>query len=1206
MADVVGIIPDTDTTGRLVYQSDIPYLGLKIYDDAQNDRGTTKYSGLIGITGFTYNFSLDPPANNGLTFGLSGLLPDTVATVYAVPYSGLTDAYMLIASDTTVYMTDNYSRVAVAVADDGCIPSVVSGLRYNSGYWYAYGSGSPSNFGLSSDGVFWKTPANNPYLTEIYDIAFDPTGMGVAIGTGPDYCMSLLLDNKVWMPVLRQSGIFDRTATDNPELIIFAKKWFAFGRESSATSYNGIEWESLDGNPSIPYSADYDSENDVLMVATDDGIIVINVSDGVNLNVGSIDYPVASTTPLSIRFNGTKWILTYSDKVFTADAGASISVFVEDTNIGSKLNADSIAVSAPPSLNAYLNTVFLSKAGSIDIISGTGDRQQITSVPTSNLKYASSKNDFPYGPSRVMLDDPAVGGVVPSPTYGLVNSTLTFVPERLSSGKIRCTSATAHVTNPLPAFKLKFNTDEYSPKNFKFTTDTDTYELKLLESTNDNPFVFSTTTNQSNESKFNFINDGVLYSQIYQSGKALSTQLNVINEIFQFFEKPEQLPEIDTAIISEVIQEKFFAGETLYNANALYSYSMDDIMSINNFSNVSNPAGVINGSTSYEISSLTEVIEVADSHNFNIVKTYLAQSANTKQNNYSGNPFEDPTIEARFENLVDNAIRGKNASGYIDISEPARNEMINTVRSHSTIESLITTDYFEKNVLPLDDERAPFIEFLNGLYNKPERREEVIDLIDRNKASLVRPVTYTSSSEFEILFDGNVLTFLLDSEIIQQYLVLGGLLRINMNFDSFNTLFNSTVPSNYAPSISFNLDIGYSILQQIKNTVQTAYFNIEYPNRQTYLNDLARVTLTRTIYNSSPIVVEQPAVINDYFYMISQYSNNPSLVSRCLNKFNEDDPYTSTPNADIISFYNDLFAADGNTDGIGSYISTQATTLIDEIFGTGSRLNDYNTPNPTSNYMLNEYYLESYNNILGITLTYNQSDFIAAYSNFIQFTDQNRLVTLLKDGYDATVYGNNPVLPVLPSRNLFRVINDDLMNTYTTSSVLNKLGGSLILNKTNVFSNDEIFNDGTSAASEILGFLNAGASLSSYLNDPTLNVKLFSLIIDQLGIQTLLDAILQQAVSNTNLALNFLNRNELSVHIPDVNHESQSMAQVIWDNFYKFSSAQLRIPNTTITQSLSWADYNNNLQYIVPGTTLVIDGVEYESPIGTYIPLIGI
>ena len=61
------------------------------------------------------------------------------------------------------------------------------------------------------------------------------------------------------------------------------------------------------------------------------------------------------------------------------------------------------------------------------------------------------------------------------------------------------------------------------------------------------------------------------------------------------------------------------------------------------------------------------------------------------------------------------------------------------------------------------------------------------------------------------------------------------------------------------------------------------------------------------------------------------------------------------------------------------------------------------------------------------------------------------------------------------------------MNTYTTSSVLNKLGGSLILNKTNVFSNDEIFNDGTSAASEILGFLNAGASLSSYLNDPTLN-----------------------------------------------------------------------------------------------------------------------
>ena len=490
---------------------------MNLWGGATQSNGATAYSKLLGSKSFNYDYSLDPPANDGVTAVLNGLIPDTNNTIYAVPTGGISLGTLVIASTSKLYVSDTGLRWARCL---GNVPATVKNVKYNAGVWYVCGdSVSGSNFSISYDGINWgsSNEQTNPYINLINDIAFDSFGMGVAIGQGT-YNVSLLLNNQVWMPV--ETDMF---TANSPQLIINTTHWHIFAPSIIAESYNGITWTNTTSSyvPINPVAADWDKLTDTLAVL-DSGHVYINVN-GV-WDEQTVDVSAIGAT--EIKFNGKYWLVS--------GTGTNPS-FMSFTSMN-PFTPMALAYSTATPTNSIAwngkNWVTLNSSGTDFFINpGLTGSHQSGSIPLSDtyIKITSNQN-FPYGGSVSSDPDPAVPALSYTPKAPVRETkTLEVIPVLNKINK-----TVAFVKDSLDNFDVTFQTDIYSPKNIVIKSLNDTFTFEILESANPTPFIFSSTTNQSNSSVFDFINDGVRYSQIYQFGSVYSSQMNTLNELKNF------------------------------------------------------------------------------------------------------------------------------------------------------------------------------------------------------------------------------------------------------------------------------------------------------------------------------------------------------------------------------------------------------------------------------------------------------------------------------------------------------------------------------------------------------------------------------------------------------------------------------------------------------------------------------------------------
>lgn len=1250
MANVVAIVPDTDTTGHITYDSDIPYLGVQIFDTVSNNAGVTVYSGSKASSEFVYDLNAVPPSNSLLTVGISNLAPNTETTLYAVPFSGLTYANVIISTESLLYVTDDFVQFAVgetplSVSATSRVPSTLTNLKYSKGNYYACGEGASNitNFGFSDNGVFWNTDAKNPYLTDVYDIAFDSRGMGVAVGLGDDYCISLLMQNKVWMPVLDSKDMFYNDGLkriDPPKLIINAKRWYAVSDYGLYQSYNGITWSDMsnsftgltfaDGslfnketNILTPVASDYDATTDLLIIASQGflfkiqgGVLTLMNKVG-NLASGAI------TEITDLKFNGSYWLLSGigSDQEFSYNLVKFTSS--DFSTIGS-LTSNSFGYTGGVSSIAWYNNLWYSIRENGDIARFSISDSNKTAVADNKPALTTSlgikpkilpRVESPYGGALSTDSDPGITGItqfLEAPAQYTYGETLTFQPVLpKNSARPYCNQEVSYKSPTiLNSFDLTFTTDIYSPKDI-ICKDIlgNSFNFRILESSNENPYVFTSDSNQSGNAVYDFINDGVLYSDLYNSGRVYSVQIDNLEQIKDFTDNPDTPIDVDQEIVDNqnIIRNKFYGGTTLANSNNLFNYNTSDIRTIYNFENVSNP-GVLKGSTSYNYKDLGEAISRAEVSNISTLNSAFPDyCVNTGSIAYP-HPFLDPDLEEQFPLAITNTLNG--ITGIVHLDQSLKNQFYDATRSFSTLETYLTTEYIENSHTSVNFNN--FKDAFKLIYDDNEITR-LRSIIDRYKKPVINRPKYTSKSVFRVLFDGQFLSYYVDNVLIQQFLVNKDL-NLTITFDPFNNEYNSGHIVRYKPTITFNITNIVSPHQQLKELVKHKFNRLQYPKKVNYdYNIVLSSYLNVGVNYHQPVsvpTVTVPFNRNNYYYLISQYSNDIKLTQYCLNNISTTiDPYPGTTIGSLETDYSNIFLSNEGT--TGNCVGLCIQNLLAECASDFAVGNSYSAPSPTPNYTFNRYYKEAYDKIVNndhILNSFVLFDHIFLYrcvSVLHKFLCMSKVLT----AYPSVI---NDRLPVLPSKNILQVINDDLINTYRTSSILNKLGGKLILNKENIFNSQTIFTNTSSTATK--SFLNAIETLSDRLGDKSLYSKAFALVTDELEINGVVNRILRQRLSNIEISKDFLYNLSQPVGIAGYyngkQYRSNYLVNTIWDHFYGFSNAFIKVissSNVITSYKLDSSSYVNNYRYVVPGSILVLgEGREIPAPITRTLSLLGI
>ena len=1243
MANVVAVIPETDTTGSIRYDSDVPYLGIDIYTKASDTSGTTIYADLKTKEKFVYDLYGTPPSNDLLVLGLTNLSPNTETTFYAVPVSGLTYANFVISSQSLLYVTDDFVRFAAgetppSVSATPRLPTSLSNVKYNKGTYYACGE-SP-NFGFSDNGVFWNTDAHNPYLNKINDIAFDSKGMGVAVGSG-NYCMSVLFDNKVWMPVLGSNELFtDDKGTYEPKLVINAKRWYAVSDKGLFQSYNGITWSNITStlsgltfpdstsvnlsNPISPVAADYDASTDLLIIATADYLIKIQAGV-VGLIAKASTYFGTGPVITDLKFNGKYWLLSSKEGLsglntyLAKTTSNALNFTVNITYTGSTSYTGGFG-----SIAWYDNSWYsLRESGEImrfSITDGNAlivndNKPAFTSFIPGENPIILPRVESPYGGALSTDLQPGftlISELNTIPAQYTYTEKLTFQPVRTNTNIVYCNQEVSY-TSPdfLTSFDLTFTTDLYSPKDIVCADILgNEYKFTILESSNDNPYVFSSDSNQSNNAVYDFINDGVLYSNLYNTSKLYSVQIDNLIDIKNFINNPETPKDVDQDIVtnSAAIQDKFYRGFTLVNSNNLFNYNQADIKAVYNFENISNP-GVLNGSTAYNYSDLGEALsksEVSNIAHFNDEFTDFCKNTGSL---YYPHPFLDPDLERRFPLAVTNTLYGSTGlTGFSHLDQRLKTEFYDATRSFSTLETYLTTEFIENNHTSQN-----YTDFKNAfkLFYDDTEINRLRNVLDSYKKPVNNKPKYTEKTRFRVLFDGQLLSYYVDNVLIQQFLV-NTKLKLSINFDSFNELFRSITPDFYNPVIDFQLINIPSRENSLKELIRQYFNKLNYPKKVNFDYDFVLTSYLNVgasyLPGSGVQTIESPFNQNNYYYLISQYTKDISLSQYCLNNIIQTDPYPGTTGSNLETEYVNNFTSTGGS--TGNSIGKCVQNLLLECQNDFIVANTYSAPSPTPNYSFNIYYKQLYDNISNgrhILKTFNLFDFMFVFKS-ISLLNKYQSIKESLINYPSDI---SEALPILPSKDLLQMTRQDLLTTFNTSSILTKLGGKLIMNKETIFNGQGIFTN--TSNSQTKNFLNAVETLSNTIGDKTLYSRVFSLVTDELGTDAVVNRILKQRLSNLELSLNFLYEMSRPIGIPGYydskQYRSNYLVNTIWDNFYGFANAYIKVPagaSLTSLYSLDSSNYVNNYKYVKEGTKLVLGKVEIDAPIHKELTLLGI
>lgn len=1206
-------VADTSVSGRLEYSANIPFLDVALYGSARTNQGVTILSNLYGATGFKFDFTLDPPANNPVVFGLTGLPPNTTNTVYAASTSGLTFANGLVLTPTNVLITDNYSRWATppntvsggtGVGVIGTVlPSVINGCKFNNGNWYVFGQGGgvTPNFTTIERGIYLAPySTNNPFTETITDLAFDTNGMGIAVG--PTSPMSMLLDNKIWLPV------YDSQVT-RAKIVIHTDHWYAFGANKAVESYNGVTWSALTTTgyvPTNPVGVDWDSKTNTLIVAEPTGLFV---KTGSSNTWGSYS-TTAIGTLTNIVFNGTYWLVngtsglrwfTSASLTLTAiqssPAAPLVSVTWANTRWNGLGNDGRIFTSSDPRTQAW--TVSDPLRSAIDSDLGS----------PAVISFASG---FPLG-NAANAPDPAVSGVsLTNQTGTSLTETLTFNPERTSDNRFTIPYPVSYLTQDYTSFNLTFTTDQYSPKNIQFISPTETYTLKVLESANVEPLQFSSSTSQS-AGVYRFVNDSTQFSDAVQYTKEYTQQIKNLTSISNFVQgvTSAALPTwFDSRLNIEEAVSTFLNGVTLYSENEFFDYDRSGVQTIEDFSNYANPVGVLGGETAYDLRKLAVDIAVNDATNFVAMRQNFKGLVGSTGTNFVGLEMYDPQFDEKLITSFNQTIIA-GGTGIVTVDPRAKTQLVNAMSSIASLEYVQTTDYSKLTKLK---ESAPYLTAVTKLRtvnNNPTffsgNADAVQTLLDYGKTALDSGLGYSSNTVFNVKYDGYMLSFFKDSVLINQY-VTRGPLKVFLNFDGFTSLFNSqtSIPPNYMPKIMFNISPDNSTLQKSKTAIQDVYAGISYASRNAFVQNM----------NISALLVSQltgPLLMNDYYFTISQFASSPNLVQYCSQQFNRvTDSYQSA-----------LAASSGVPTDYAAEYQAYTTEVISGLladYQTSLSMGDYTSvenPYPTKIYTLNQEFAYAGLSLANEAYTpvYNINDYRRIDTLLNTLANTYVLATDVLTNYDGQFVAPTP-LPTLPSKEVIKHIKNDLEDTVTSNSILDNLGGSFICNTATVFGSTSLFVD-TASNNNITSFLDTVRDLGLALNNNEVYGEVFSSILDNLDVPKVINMILKQRLSNVELALQFLNSSGTTVSFPGVfdgvTHQSNQFVDVIWDKFYNFENANV-VTSTGAVYSISSKNYNNNLRYITSNSQIQFPvnpatpqaQTLFTTPYGVYLPVIGI
>ena len=268
---IINTIPDSDVSGRIVFNSDFPYdhiLTRPRTDSDGIDTTTSLTGGLNQNIPLKYDFSFYPPGNDSSTASYIALTPDYANVILYAGNGGLTMTNYLLTTSNPKYpilITDSYSRWAAPSSRlNTCMIYSANGCYrdYINNQWVVYGQGGLissigglptqySNFITSNDGLLWSgMKYNNPYLDSINGYAVDSqSDIGIAIGQGSTYSISILAgkvgNNQAWFPILNSNSLITQ-----PIGIIRGPSWIVYGSTGSGTnalceSINGFEWTGV-------------------------------------------------------------------------------------------------------------------------------------------------------------------------------------------------------------------------------------------------------------------------------------------------------------------------------------------------------------------------------------------------------------------------------------------------------------------------------------------------------------------------------------------------------------------------------------------------------------------------------------------------------------------------------------------------------------------------------------------------------------------------------------------------------------------------------------------------------------------------------------------------------------------------------------------------------------------------------------------------
>ena len=1109
MAEVTSVPTGlSDTTGEISFSTNIPYCVLDTGLQDPSNTGSILSGDHVGVT-MKYDIAIYPPQPDGVTSGYIGLAPDYENIILYNVVQGITMANYMITSTNSLYpiiYSDNYQRWAFpSNLGSGNLPSNILKAVINpvSKIWYTFGltgsTGSNANCSYSTNGIVWN-PFNCQFMPNIVDLAFDQYGMGIAIGYGGRSDIAYLLNDSLWFPTIDPNWLNQGNSLGTNIGIKRGSSWYVYGSYGIIESTNGYDWVQTYSDYTIN-SLDFDDIGNVFAITSIQNRIIRKVGGSWTLTFPSV-ITVPSSSFVSVTYiqqpTGNSFFL-----FLCADSSSFIYIPTTDTWDTNTITPNTTVISAN-----YGSTG--SGIGCANVLDGNGNLilnlivDSVTYLPvnisTVGLTATSYASIFTRDLKGITYDTDtnAKGtfGSISGTTAGPTGRSVILPTIRGASGKFSAIGTTGYTIQELDSFDFSFTTDVYSPKQFNFTgVSGNSYVFDIFEASAKPEFNFSTNT---------FELGGAYNSLTTTYDNSFGTSS------FSYFNKDS------TKLIQNMTNSKIYQNQL--------SRIIPVLATINNIVTATGSTG---GISSYlKPTWYTQVLSDSDITNFySAVQNFMLNSIGSYN-----------TISIKnFFNMVGffplggittfgDLIGFLNSSSYF-------NQYVDILKAIASSEYDLTTEkIFSENFAAfLMTQDLPM---LNSIYssfssNLTGKQQNTFSLLNLDSLSYLyssqNPFPkYTSSSVFRINYNGVFLSFYLDGKLLHQYPTYGDSLRINYNFDSFNTQFNQfqgvTGGQQFQISIvDFNttqLNLDLAISQTFKTFESTAT-NLEnigkYQDYGLLADSLQGYTgitgLNTTGYLDYNGIVTMPDILatdpNLYLYTLSKFVGDPLLKARLGNLMTSFSYGSPAPS--YSSYYNDdsrIFRALYKYT-IQSVISGLTTPwanpfpqkqIVDEQFFTVGAMSD-------------------------IVTNANQSDYQAIFDRFIDVYKRIYTNTQFLQTYDSNFFVN-PRFPNIVSKTMLidwmysdMIGTPGLLNTFTNKQLVLRAEDLSI--DTTLLSVGNLF-------FSLYGI--TGLDENSQVNKNSLYVAFTDEILQVAGITGIQTAILDQSNTPYALAKNYISK----------------------------------------------------------------------------------